>query len=53
METLCRKLVDNIYTKHQQDKENTIERNDLFNWLNQELKELKQFRNQPIQKSFE
>ena len=53
METFCRKLVDNIYTKHQRDKENTIERKDLLNWLSDELKDIKEFKDQPIQKSFE
>lgn len=53
METLCRKLVDNIYSKHQRDKNNTIDRKDLLSWMTEELKDLKEFKNKPIEKSFE
>lgn len=53
MDAYCKKFVDDIFTKHDKDRNNVLERKELKSWIREELKTHKYFNRKMVQKSYE
>ena len=53
MDSYCRDFVENIFLKHDQNRNNVLERGELKAWIRDELKGSKFFNRKMAQKNFE
>lgn len=53
MDTYCRKFVEDIFLKHDDNRNNVLERRELKSWVREELKAHKYFNRKMVQKGFE
>lgn len=53
MDQYCRNFVENIFLKHDDNRNNVLERKELKNWIREELKTHKYFDRKMVQREFE
>jgi hypothetical protein len=53
MDSYCRNFVESIFLKHDDNRNNVLERSELKAWVRDELKGHKYFNKKMIQKNFE
>lgn len=53
MDAFCRNFVESIFSKHDRDRNNVLDRGELKSWVRDELKGQKQMNKRMVQKNFE
>lgn len=53
MDSYCKRFVEDIFTQHDTDRSNVLERKELKNWIKEELKGHKYFNKKMVQREFE
>ena len=53
MDAYCRDFVENIFLKHDDNRNNVLERSELKSWVKEELKGAKYFDKKMVQRNFE
>lgn len=53
MDSFCKKFVEDIFLKHDNDRSNVLERKELKRWVQDELKSHKFFNKKMVQKEYD